>query len=36
MDGVRHLLDGVFLRLGVVGVQRLFEFDIRVQRVIVR
>ena len=36
MDGVRHLLDGVFLRLGVVGVQRLFQLHIGVQRIVVR
>ena len=35
LHGVRHAFHGVALLLGLVGVERLLQFDIRVQRVII-
>ena len=36
MNRIRHLFDRVFLMFCVVGVECLFEFDVRIERVIVR
>ena len=36
MDGIGHLFDGIPFRFGVVGAERLFEFDVGIERVIIR